>query len=289
MPIQKKCIVCDAEFSVPPVRANTAMFCGKACKAKHASNKYKQDQVKCLCGQCGKEFYVPQSRHERGNGKFCSNKCRNESMLGKRFTPLSNDGVTTKHTDGYILERCANHPFNVAGYVMQHRLVIENEMRLKVPEHHFLVEVDSVKYLKRGIEVHHVNEVKDDNRINNLIACTLSGHKDLHAGKVPMTSECWPSPKETVADEARYKTIQCQKCNKCFEVKLSVWKKRGAKYCSNKCASGYSGDLPSIVYKNCEACGQEYSLTRSVFLAGKSKYCSNTCRNKSIKRNHHGK
>lgn len=285
MPVIKNCIVCGSEFSVPPVRANTAMFCGKACKARHASEKYKQGQVRCSCGQCGKEFYVPQSRHDRGNGKFCSNKCRNESMVGKSFTPAGIDGSTAHHTDGYILERCSDHPFNVAGYVMQHRLVIERVMREKSPDHHFLVEIDSVKYLKRGIEVHHVNEIKSDNRIENLIACTSAGHKDLHAGKTPMLSECWPLPSKTIADEPRYKYLQCEKCKKEFRVKLSVWKKRGAKYCSNKCASGYDGDLPSIVYKNCEACGREYSLTRNVFLAGKSKYCSSTCRNNSMKRN----
>lgn len=277
MAIVKKCIVCGSEFSVPPARVNTAMFCGKACKAKHASEKYKQGQVKCSCGQCGKEFYVPQSRHDRGNGKFCSNKCRNESMVGKSFTPAGIDGATVKHSAGYILERCSNHPFNVDGYVMQHRLIIERVMRKKAPDHHFLVEIDSVKYLKRGIEVHHVNEIKHDNRIQNLIACTSAGHKDLHASKTPMFSECWPIPKETIADEARYKTLKCQKCGKDFKVKLSTWKIRGAKYCSVACACGYEGNLPSIIYRKCETCGQEYSVKRSKFLSG-SKFCSNQCR-----------
>ena len=198
-------------------------------------------------------------------------------MVGKSFTPAGIDGSTAHHTDGYILERSANHPFNVAGYVMQHRLVIENEMRKQVPEHHFLVEIDSVKYLKRGIEVHHVNEVKTDNRIENLIACTSSGHKDLHAGKTPMLSECWPLPSKTIADEPRYKYLQCETCKKEFRVKLSTWKLRGAKYCSNECATGYKGDLPPKVECKCETCGQAYIVKRSKFLSG-SRFCSNQCR-----------
>lgn len=278
MPILKRCVVCGNEFSVPPVRKDSALFCGKLCKAKYASDKHKLERVKCNCKQCGKEFYVPQSRVARGNGIFCSNKCRNESLKGVSFTKKSLDGITALHSDGYILTRASNHPFNVSGYVLEHRIVIENAMRIEYQNHHFLVEIDSVKYLKRDIEVHHVNEVKSDNIIENLIACTSSGHKDLHAGRVPMLSECWPVQKETVADEARYKTIDCQKCKKAFQIKLSVWKKRGAKFCSNVCASGYEGDLPSIVYKKCETCGQEYSLKRSVFLTGKSKFCSIKCK-----------
>jgi hypothetical protein len=278
MPVIKNCIVCNSKFSVPPVREDTAIFCGKACKAKHASDKYRLDQVKCNCNQCGKEFYVPQSRAARGNGRFCSNNCRNKSMIGVAFTPKSPDGVTSNHTAGYILERSANHPFNVAGYVLQHRLKIEKALRDKAPEHHFLVEIDSVKYLNRGIEVHHVNEIKTDNRIENLIACTSAGHRDLHAGKIPMLSECWPVPSETIPDEPRYKFIDCKKCKKTFKVGLSVWKKRGAIYCSNKCAIGYDGDLPSIVYKKCETCGKEYGAKRHKFINGSSKYCSNLCR-----------
>jgi hypothetical protein len=284
MPILKSCVVCGVEFLVPPIRKDSALFCSRACKAKAASDKYQSNRAVCKCKQCGKEFNVPQSRQERGNGKFCSNKCRNESMIGISFTKPVDDGAVIMHSNGYILERCSNHPFNVSGYVMQHRLVIENAMRKEVPEHHFLEEIDSVKYLKRGIEVHHVNEIKTDNKLKNLIACTSAGHKDLHAGRVTQLSECWPVQKETVADEPRYKIVTCQKCNKPFQVKLSVWKKRGAKYCSIACASRYEGSLPSVVYRRCDTCGVEYSLKRSVFLAGTRKYCSNACRYKTLRK-----
>jgi hypothetical protein len=65
-------------------------------------------------------------------------------------------------SNGYTLEYCPKHPFaNKRGYVMQHRLIME-------------------KYIKRfllPIEiVHHINEITDDNRIENLQL--LSGRKE---------------------------------------------------------------------------------------------------------------
>ena len=283
MPISKVCVVCGTEFSVPPVREKTAMFCGKTCKAKHASMKYMKERVACTCQFCGKEFSLSTSRVERGNGKFCSKQCKDKALVGRSFTPKAQDGVEVRHGCGYVLERCQDHPFNVNGYVMQHRLVIERQMRQEASGHPFLVMVDGIEYLRRGIEVHHVNEIKDDNRIGNLIACTSAGHKDLHAGKAPMLSECWPVQKVVVDDEPRYKVVDCQRCGKTFKVKLSTWKIRGAKFCSTKCASGYDGDLPSIVYNKCATCGQEYSVKRNAFLNG-SKYCSNQCKNIGNKR-----
>jgi hypothetical protein len=280
MPVEKVCVVCNSKFSVPPVREKTAMFCGKECKAKHASAKYLAERYECECQWCKKKFSVPLCRKD--SAKFCSNKCRNESMVGVAFTDLKGDGTEVIHADGYILERAKYHPFNVGGYVMQHRLVMEREMRNKCSGHHFLIEVDGIEYLKRGIEVHHVNEVKHENDLSNLIACTSAGHKDLHAGRIPMLSECWPIPKETRQDEERYKQLICEKCGNGFRVKLSTWKIRGAKYCSIACSNKYDGDLPSVVYKACDTCGREYSMRRSEFLRGR-KYCSKGCKDKSYR------
>ena len=238
MPVLKECVVCGVSFSVPPVRANTAMFCGRACKAKHASEKYLAERVQSECQQCGKPLSASAGRAARGNGKFCSRQCKNLSLVGHAFRSAE-DGVTTRHGEGYILERAAAHPHNVNGYIMQHRLIIENRMRKEAPDHPFLEEIAGVKYLRRGIEVHHMNEQREDNRPKNLVACTSPGHKDLHAGRVPMDTEIWPVPKVTIPGTARWVDVTCLTCGKGFQVCLSLFKARGAKYCSNACAARY--------------------------------------------------
>lgn len=79
-------------------------------------------------------------------------------------------GGVFKRRDGYIFQYCPNHPFaSKNGYVLQHRLIME-------------------KYIKRfllPIEiVHHINEIRDDNRIENLqLLANLGEHNNIHKNK----------------------------------------------------------------------------------------------------------
>jgi len=82
------------------------------------------------------------------------------------------DGVV--RDKGYILERCIGHPraSNNGNYVYQHVLVMEKQIG---------------RYLKwngpndpNSEIVHHKNEIKDDNKIDNLELMTVSEHVRLH-------------------------------------------------------------------------------------------------------------
>jgi len=79
-------------------------------------------------------------------------------------------GGVVKTGNGYLWEHCSKHPFaDKRGYVLQHRLVME-------------------KYIKRFLDqkeiVHHLNEKRDDNRIENLeLLKNLGEHNKLHKSK----------------------------------------------------------------------------------------------------------
>lgn len=76
-------------------------------------------------------------------------------------------GGTYRHSAGYVYVYAPEHPAaaSAKGYVLEHRLVMERHLgRLLGPN-----EV-----------VHHVNEVKDDNRIENLELHSRSTHMALH-------------------------------------------------------------------------------------------------------------
>jgi len=71
-----------------------------------------------------------------------------------------------KNAQGYIMEYCPNHPHQQCMYVQQHRLVMERYIG---------------RYLTPKEVVHHINEIKTDNRIENLMLLANNGeHTKLH-------------------------------------------------------------------------------------------------------------
>lgn len=66
---------------------------------------------------------------------------------------------------GYVRILMPDHPANICGYVYEHRLVME--MRLQ-------------RLLCSWETVHHINEIKTDNREENLFLTTVQEHIALH-------------------------------------------------------------------------------------------------------------
>jgi hypothetical protein len=76
------------------------------------------------------------------------------------------NGGKFKTKMGYLQVKCPHHPYsNNSGYVMEHRLVMEKHLgRVLLP--------DEV--------VHHINNVHDDNRIENLMLFSSKGEHARH-------------------------------------------------------------------------------------------------------------
>lgn len=70
---------------------------------------------------------------------------------------------------GYRLVKMGNHPkADAGGYV---------------PEHVLMAELSLGAFLPSGLIVHHKNDVKTDNRLDNLQICTRPKHSDIHRKK----------------------------------------------------------------------------------------------------------
>ena len=97
------------------------------------------------------------------------NQKKNETRL--RNGHWFNNGGRTRDPDGYILVRRPNHPgANAAGYVREHRLVMESVVG---------------RFLYPWEVVHHRNGKKDDNRPENLELCVDEvEHRRIHRGEV---------------------------------------------------------------------------------------------------------
>lgn len=280
MSIEKSCAVCGKVFSVPECRELTAKTCSPKCRGVLTAAAYKAKRVECNCKLCGKAFSTPKRQAE--HRVYCSYQCAAEAQRGKSPVPLAPDGLTTIHSDGYILERSASHPFAVAGYVLQHRLVVEGWMREVSPCHPFLVDVSGGKYLRRDISVHHRNEVKNDNRRQNLVACTSYAHRDIHDGRPVMRGTVWPESGNEIEAVPRRVETTCKECGNPIKPKLCDVLRGGGKFCSKPCAAKWNGRAKeSKVIRYCMQCGAEFNAWPASIKQGRGKFCSNACRHKS--------
>lgn len=85
---------------------------------------------------------------------------------GKRAKEYEFGGHEKKRSDGYIKVYVPDHPHATAdGYVMKHTLVMERNIG---------------RFLREDEVVHHVNRVRDDNRLENLRLMTKKEHLSLH-------------------------------------------------------------------------------------------------------------
>ena len=128
-------------------------YCKKCWESVIESSLY--SKVKCECG-CGE--LIPSITKGRWKARY---------KLGHNDPEIRNwKGGRMRNSDGYILVWSPNHPFKGAkGYILEHRLVMEKHLG---------------RYLKKGEQVHHINGIKDDNRIENLKLVTAKEHHEIH-------------------------------------------------------------------------------------------------------------
>lgn len=112
------------------------------------------------CIVCSKVFMSV-----RKDRKFCSAKCISTGENNGRWI-----GGKQINSQGYILIYSPNHPYkSINNNVLEHRLVMENKIG---------------RFLNPVEQIHHINGIKHDNRIENLILCkNNSEHMKYHCKK----------------------------------------------------------------------------------------------------------
>lgn len=180
------CEICGSEFKVPRCRAKTARFCGHECSVVGRAAALSKPKVAVVCKHCGVTFY--EHRSHAGKRVYCSKVCmeshashvqdksdRHKGSKNHRWA-----GGICRHSDGYLYERCDEHPFASNGYVLQHRLVAERHLREISPKSKCLVRLGVQLYLKPGYVVHHKDGDKKNNDIGNLEVMAVGEHISLH-------------------------------------------------------------------------------------------------------------
>ena len=143
----KVCPVCNKDFIAFQKHQRR---CSWSCMGKAYSTSIKKS-----CLKCGKEFLVQPHRIKQGRGKCCSKECWDNFKI-----------VFFRKRHGYIHEYAPDHPHHNKMYVPQHRLIMERYIG---------------RYLSTEEVVHHINQVCDDNRIENLMLFPNdSEHQKFH-------------------------------------------------------------------------------------------------------------
>lgn len=164
-----------------PARDYICQFCNKSFKrygnviAKYCSynckNQSQNNKVKLICVNCSLEYEqypsaIKWSKIRGNNFNFCSSKCTKEFKVGPNSNTWKGGRHITKR--GYIKIRKPEHPNNIYGYCYEHRLVMEEHIG---------------RYLTEHEDIHHINENKSDNRLENLELLTSSEHSKLTSKK----------------------------------------------------------------------------------------------------------
>lgn len=200
-----KCEICGKNNYVVDTKKFPARFCSYKCYEEW--QKFNKDP-NCECAICKVKMYLKPARLKRLKNDItcsleCANKLKSFYMMGEKNHQFglkgdlnsSFKGIETIHHD-YIYEYCPNHPLcNKDGRVRQHRLIIEKNYQLFNSEYFELV--SNFFVLKEIYDVHHINEIKSDNRIENLQILTRSEHTTLHnASGVLKQGELLENPEE---------------------------------------------------------------------------------------------
>lgn len=158
---------------------------------------YNKSMLLVDCINCGKKHSRYPSHINKMGNNYCSKKCYAESKIGKQLpltSPINNHAENNpnwnggrRYFQGYILIRTGYRE-----YKREHRLIMEKVIGREL----------------RGDEVvHHINGIKDDNRIENLEIMSKSEHQKHHHPK--LFKKCNNCGATNVKNGNRYLCFNC--------------------------------------------------------------------------------
>lgn len=168
-------------------------FCGHKCanlfNNKEKSKKTKKIEFNCL--NCKQIVKVSKSAFDYGRKrKFCSPSCRDLHkkrkdlkclFCNKIFKPKRKEQIFCGNSCSQFFKNKEKGKGN--GKWMENGYVVFYNKGKNIKEHIYIMQKTIGRNLKKNEIVHHINEIKTDNRIENLELMTKSEHSSLHRKK----------------------------------------------------------------------------------------------------------
>lgn len=167
-------------------------------------DKHRARRWKCICN-CGNKVTVLAKNLKRGSSKSCG--CIPRNFHGEK-SPRWKGGITSD-VDGRILIYSPNHPCKRRGNnVLRSRLVVESHIG---------------RYLLPNEIVHHINEIKTDDRIENLKIMSPSQHARLHFSLHGKWAKLYDNCKDCGTKEIKHDAYgRCEKCRGIFRFRKTI-------------------------------------------------------------------
>lgn len=146
------CSYCGKKFLKrnKDIKEGRNTFCSRKCQGLHKTSNHK---IKLICSYCGKEFNRDISKLKNSKSKlyFCSKKCKNNA------------------------QKCEAKILNKSTIRKDYRITafLNKEQKCEICNNDDL----------RVLEVHHINNNHNDNRIENLMILCANCHKIIHYTK----------------------------------------------------------------------------------------------------------
>lgn len=158
------CDGCGEPMYVTPTQEGKKRFHGVPCRRRYEQRA----TTRRNCPICGAEFVVPPSQPGK---TYDRKRCHRLAQITRAVPGQWHNGLPKRYDSaGYVLVYEPDHPgANVGGWVAEHRLVVEQFVG---------------RYLSALEEVDHINEVKDDNRPENLRVKSKVEHAKITSASV---------------------------------------------------------------------------------------------------------
>lgn len=191
----RKCANCNKEIEIRHKKRIELknVFCSQKCSNEFRKTNREKDKnyFNCICPICKKRFHLkPYMLNDGSINHYCSKECHRLAKIdymkgnknhqyglkGNKNASWKSDKKITNY--GYVKIRCLEHPFkDCDGFVFEHRLIAEKYLLNEENS----VEINGKKYLKKEYTVHHLDENKLNNNLENLQVMTKKEHCRIHS------------------------------------------------------------------------------------------------------------
>jgi hypothetical protein len=198
--IEKECKVCSSKFKIYKSRWDHQIYCSKKCKEEDTT-------IEVICPLCNiiHKMLKCYSKEKRIRYKFCSDNCYKEFIKiqdeskKKEYIKICNNckkefiAIRKKTKTGchFCSQECSikyqkgiNHPSYNGGTSFNNGYLIENVNQKKYKlKHRIVMEQYIGRKLNKNEIVHHIDENKKNNNIENLQLMEKKEHDKYHSRK----------------------------------------------------------------------------------------------------------